>query len=50
MTSSVSGWDADDECKKISGGRLAEVMNKETLDFFVNDLHPDHNRKCGRFE
>ena len=50
VTSSVSGWDADNECNKTNGGHLAEVMNKETLDFFVNDLHPDHNRKCRRFD
>ena len=45
VTGSVTGWKADDECEKVSGGRLAQAVDKDTFDFFVNTLHPDHNRK-----
>ena len=45
VTDYVQGWQADDECEKVSGGRLAEATDKDTFDFFVNTLHPDHNRK-----
>ena len=41
----MRGWDADNECDKVDGAHLAEATDKDTFDFFINTLHPAHNRK-----